>query len=146
VFRGGKVGVGVIVSRRHVSHPQVQNGHLIVESVTTFDKNLITAVPGVVMLVTKFVLPPTHGSPPNTITTTTPPKSVRAEELNSDRFSGGLPHDKHHGFSKQVLRYHLKTALWTAVGELNALPVTILCMAWAKSWVIPSDEVCPSVR
>ncbi|MBM3983618.1 MAG: galactose oxidase [Planctomycetes bacterium] len=58
----------------------------------------------------------------------------------------GVAPDKHRGFGKTVLRYDPKTTKWIDAGEQTAPRVTVSCVAWGKSWVIPSGEVRPGVR
>ena len=54
--------------------------------------------------------------------------------------------DEHRGFSRAALRYDPKADTWTEVGELSAPRVTVPCVRWAGSWVIPSGEMRPGVR
>lgn len=58
----------------------------------------------------------------------------------------GIPHDRHRGFRKQVLRYDSKLERWSNAGELPAARVTAPCVRWSDSWVVPSGEVRPGVR
>ena len=53
---------------------------------------------------------------------------------------------KHQGFSKKVLRYDSKTQKWAEAGELFAPRVTVPCVLWNASWVVPSGEVRPGIR
>lgn len=54
--------------------------------------------------------------------------------------------DKHRGFNRNVLRYDLKTEQWVETAEVASPRVTVPCVAWEKSWVIPSGEARPGVR
>ncbi|MSQ97137.1 MAG: galactose oxidase [Gemmataceae bacterium] len=58
----------------------------------------------------------------------------------------GVGPDKHRGFSKKVLRYDSKIEKWVEAGELSAPRVTVPCVLWNTSWVVPSGEVRPGVR
>lgn len=58
----------------------------------------------------------------------------------------GIPHDGHPGFSKQVLRYVPKADRWTKIAELPAARVTVPCVLWNNSWVVPSGEARPGIR
>lgn len=58
----------------------------------------------------------------------------------------GVAPDKHRGFNKTVLRYDLKTDKWVQTGEFASPRVTVPCVAWGKSWVLPSGEARPGVR
>lgn len=58
----------------------------------------------------------------------------------------GVAHDKHRGFSTTVHRYDARFDRWVKAGELAAPRVTAPCVAWAKSWVVPSGEIRPGVR
>jgi len=58
----------------------------------------------------------------------------------------GVGPDKHRGFSKKVLRYDSKTEKWVEASELSAPRVTVPCVLWNTSWVVPSGEVRPGVR
>jgi hypothetical protein len=50
------------------------------------------------------------------------------------------------GFGKKVLHYDSKTGKWAEAGELSAPRVTVPCVLWNKSWVVPSGEARPGVR
>lgn len=54
--------------------------------------------------------------------------------------------EKHRGFSKAILHYAPKADKWAEVGELSAPRVTVPCIRWGDSWVIPSGEMRPGVR
>lgn len=58
----------------------------------------------------------------------------------------GVAPDRHRGFGKSVLRYDPKATKWVEAGEVAAARVTVPCVAWGRSWVIPSGEVRPGVR
>ena len=58
----------------------------------------------------------------------------------------GVGPDKHRGFSKKVLRYDSKTEKWTEAGEVSAARVTVPCVLWYTSWVVPGGEMRPGVR
>ncbi|MBN9122927.1 MAG: galactose oxidase, partial [Planctomycetes bacterium] len=58
----------------------------------------------------------------------------------------GATPDKHRGFSKTVLRYDPKAGRWAEVGTLTAPRVTVPCVRWNDSWVVPSGEIRPGVR
>jgi len=63
-----------------------------------------------------------------------------------DGFQVGVAPERHRGFSKKVLRYDSKAGKWIEAGELSAARVTVACVLWDKSWVVPSGEVRPGVR
>jgi N-acetylneuraminate epimerase len=54
--------------------------------------------------------------------------------------------DKHRGFSKATLHHDAKADKWLDVGELPAARVTVPCVRWNESWVVPSGEMRPGVR
>ena len=58
----------------------------------------------------------------------------------------GVVPDKHRGFKKEALCYDLKTEKWAKAGKLSAPRVTVPCVLWGKSWVVPSGEMRPGVR
>ncbi|HUR53885.1 MAG TPA: hypothetical protein VMZ71_07125, partial [Gemmataceae bacterium] len=58
----------------------------------------------------------------------------------------GVGPDKHRGFSRTVVRFDAKTGEWVPAGELAAARVTVPCVVWGMSWVVPSGEVRPGVR
>jgi N-acetylneuraminate epimerase len=58
----------------------------------------------------------------------------------------GVAPDKHRGFAKAILRYDRITEKWTKVGEVTAPRVTVPCVLWNMSWVMPSGEMCPGIR
>lgn len=58
----------------------------------------------------------------------------------------GVAPDKHQGFSKKAIRYDAKTKAWIEAGELSAPRVTVPCVRWAASWVVPGGETRPGVR
>ncbi len=58
----------------------------------------------------------------------------------------GVAPDQHRGFGKQVLHYDIKMTKWIHSGTLPAPRVTVPCVTWGKSWVIPSGEMRPGVR
>ncbi len=58
----------------------------------------------------------------------------------------GIPHDRHRGFRKQVLRYDAKADRWIDAGQLPAARVTVPCVRWNDSWVVPCGEARPGVR
>ena len=55
------------------------------------------------------------------------------------------PND-HKGFSKTIFRYDVAKDAWTKSGEVKAPRVTVPCIRWNDSWVIPSGELKPGVR
>ena len=57
-----------------------------------------------------------------------------------------VPPEKHRGFSPTVTRFDLKSGEWVAGAELKAPRVTVPCVPWNGSWVVPSGEVRPGVR
>lgn len=58
----------------------------------------------------------------------------------------GIAPNRHRGFGQQVLHYDPTTDRWAKVGELPAARVTVPCVFWNNTWVIPSGEVHPGVR
>lgn len=58
----------------------------------------------------------------------------------------GVAPDKHRGFNKIVLRYDSRTDKWIETGQVALPRVTVPCVAWGKSWVLPSGEARPGVR
>jgi N-acetylneuraminic acid mutarotase len=58
----------------------------------------------------------------------------------------GVAPGKHRGFTRAVLRYDLKAEKWVEAGEVSAPRVTVPCVAWGRSWVVPSGEIRPGVR
>jgi N-acetylneuraminate epimerase len=56
------------------------------------------------------------------------------------------PPDKHRGFYTTVLHYDLTTEKWSKAGEVIEPRVTVPCVRWNKSWIVPSGEVRPGVR
>lgn len=58
----------------------------------------------------------------------------------------GVAPRKHRGFTKAILRYSLKTEKWVEAGEIIAPRVTVPCVMWEKSWIVPSGEIRPGVR
>lgn len=56
------------------------------------------------------------------------------------------PPDKHPGFNKTLLHYNAKTDKWTDAGEWAAPRVTVPCVPWRGSWIVPSGEARPGVR
>lgn len=58
----------------------------------------------------------------------------------------GVAPDEHRGFVRTVLRYDGKAGKWVAAGELPAARVTVPCVAWGPTWVVPGGEVRPGVR
>jgi N-acetylneuraminate epimerase len=58
----------------------------------------------------------------------------------------GVPHDRHRGFGRSVLRYDAKADRWTPAGDYPAGAVTAPLVPWRGTWVIPNGEVRPGVR
>lgn len=58
----------------------------------------------------------------------------------------GVAPEQHRGFERRVLRYDARTDRWIKAGELPAARVTVPCVAWNGSWVVPSGEARPGVR
>lgn len=58
----------------------------------------------------------------------------------------GAAPEKHPGFSKTILRYDPKADTWLAAGAVPAPRVTVPCVVWNTSWVVPSGEARPGVR
>lgn len=58
----------------------------------------------------------------------------------------GVAPDRHRGFVRTILRYDAKAGKWTAAGELPAARVTVPCVVWDRTWVVPGGEVRPGVR
>jgi N-acetylneuraminic acid mutarotase len=57
-----------------------------------------------------------------------------------------VPPTRHRGFSKIALFFDPKTGKWAESGELPSAWVTVPCIRWGKSWVIPSGEARPGIR
>lgn len=54
---------------------------------------------------------------------------------------------KHHGFSRQILRFDLSMNAWEDAGELNApAPVTLPTAPWRDGFILFNGEVKPGVR
>jgi N-acetylneuraminic acid mutarotase len=58
----------------------------------------------------------------------------------------GLPPERHLGFGRTMLRYHVKDDKWVDAGAMPSGPVTTSVVRWNDRWVIPSGEVRPGVR
>lgn len=58
----------------------------------------------------------------------------------------GVAPDKHRGFTKTVLHYHPKDDKWVEAGEVAAPRVTVPCVPWGTTWVVPGGEVRPGIR
>lgn len=58
----------------------------------------------------------------------------------------GVAPDKHPGFARVILRYDARSERWVQAGEVPVPRVTVPCVAWGKTWVVPSGEVRPGVR
>lgn len=54
--------------------------------------------------------------------------------------------EHHQGFSKQVLRFDLRSNQWQEAGRLSAAHVTAPCVIWKGQAIIASGEVRPGVR
>ena len=54
--------------------------------------------------------------------------------------------DAHRGFGKVVLCYEIKSGRWTEVGSMPAPRVTVPCVRWNETWVVPSGEARPGIR
>ncbi len=54
--------------------------------------------------------------------------------------------DRHPGFSRRVLAYHLVTDRWVELDEVPAGHVTASLVRWEDRLVIPSGEIRPGVR
>ncbi len=54
--------------------------------------------------------------------------------------------EMHRGFCKTILRFDQVQEKWIEVGELPAPRVTVPCVVWNKTWVVPSGEIRPGVR
>jgi len=54
--------------------------------------------------------------------------------------------DKHPGFSREILAYHIITDTWAKMGMLPAGHVTTVAVRWGDSIIIPSGEIRPGVR
>lgn len=52
----------------------------------------------------------------------------------------------HTGFSKRVLAFDLQKQQWHFVGDLPAPRVTVPCVSWENSWIVPSGEMRPGIR
>src|SRR5690606_15402277 len=51
--------------------------------------------------------------------------------------------NEHRGFSKSILRYELNANKWQHTADMPAAPVTLPCVRWQDSWILPSGEVRP---
>jgi N-acetylneuraminate epimerase len=58
----------------------------------------------------------------------------------------GVAPGQHRGFRTGILRYDLATETWQPAGMLPAPRVTVPCVRWGTSWVVPGGEVRPGVR
>jgi len=58
----------------------------------------------------------------------------------------GVAPDKHRGFNQTILRYDLKTDKWIDSGTVLWPRVTVPCVVWEYSWVLPGGEIHPGVR
>ncbi len=58
----------------------------------------------------------------------------------------GVAPEKHRGFGKKVLRYDIRSNKWVGAGEFSNPRVTVPCVVWNNSWVVPSGEIRPGVR
>lgn len=58
----------------------------------------------------------------------------------------GVAHAYHRGFGKAMIGYSSKTGKWDVVDNLKASRVTVPCVEWNHSWVIPSGEMRPGIR
>ncbi len=58
----------------------------------------------------------------------------------------GVAPQEHRGFRKDILRYDLVTKTWQPSGMLTSPRVTVPCVRWGMSWVVPGGEVRPGVR
>lgn len=58
----------------------------------------------------------------------------------------GVSPDRHRGFATTILRFDAQTEIWPECGELSAARVTVPCVVWGQSWVIPGGEARPGVR
>jgi N-acetylneuraminic acid mutarotase len=59
---------------------------------------------------------------------------------------GFMPPEKHPGFRKTVLRYDIRQDRWQEVGTLPVARVTVPCVTWNGTWIVPSGESRPGVR
>lgn len=57
----------------------------------------------------------------------------------------GVSQNNHRGFAREVLRYD-SSGKWAVAGTLSAPRVTVPCVRWGETWVVPSGEVRPGVR
>ncbi len=53
---------------------------------------------------------------------------------------------KHRGFRESIIRYDLASKAWQPAGTLAAPRVTVPCVSWGTSWVVPGGEVRPGRR
>jgi N-acetylneuraminate epimerase len=58
----------------------------------------------------------------------------------------GVAPQKHRGFARNAIRFDLKTGKWLEAGDIPSSTVTVPCVLWNKSWVVPGGEVRPGVR
>jgi N-acetylneuraminate epimerase len=59
---------------------------------------------------------------------------------------GFTPPERHPGFARTILRFDVKTEMWSEAGGLPAPRVTAPPVRWDDAWVIPGGEVRPGVR
>lgn len=52
----------------------------------------------------------------------------------------------HTGFSKRILVFDLQKQNWQSIGELPAPRVTVPCVSWGNTWIVPSGEIRPGIR
>jgi len=52
----------------------------------------------------------------------------------------------HTGFSKRVLTFDLQKQRWQFSSDLPAPRVTVPCVSWENSWIVPSGEMRPGIR
>lgn len=56
------------------------------------------------------------------------------------------PLDRHPGFNRTLLAYHVSTDTWRSLGTMPVSRVTVPMVSWRKRWIIPNGEVSPGIR
>ncbi len=60
--------------------------------------------------------------------------------------AGFSPAEKHPGFPRGILAFHLETEKWLILGQVPASRATLPTVAWNGAYVFPSGELRPGVR
>ena len=88
---------------------------------------------------------------PNPLAAAPSPAPVLGNEIlllpgdDGSRF-GFQPADKHPGFARRTLAYHLQHNTWRDDGKVPFAQVTTPCVRWRGRSIVPSGEVRPGVR